>query len=104
MKQDLLKELKNVLETQFKIEDETLEELDRLKRENLALYAKIAGTPLEYIVISSDSLEELVKEVNECILANWHPQGGISVIIETEKDEDRNYSHQPYYFQAMVKP
>lgn len=51
---------------------------------------------MKYAVIESESLPELISEVNEYIKRGWEPLGGISVIHEPIGD---NYFH----YQSIIK-
>lgn len=49
-------------------------------------------TLMEYTIISANTLDELIREVNQYIKAGWRPQGGVSVSIE-----------YAYFYQAIIR-
>lgn len=56
-----------------------------------------------YNVVRSDSLDDLIEEVNMLILDGWKPSGSLVVIQWEREDVRKGYSeYVNEYFQAMI--
>jgi hypothetical protein len=58
-----------------------------------------------YVIVDSDSTEDLETQVNSMVDKGFVPVGGVAVLYQTWENERKGYQEsQALYFQAMFKP